>query len=328
MKEAMLYSVKGDSVSCALCSRRCGIKTGQRGFCGVRENIGGKLHSLVWGRPCSYAIDSIEKKPFFHFFPGSSAFSLATVGCNFRCIHCQNWQISQKKQIVGEKRTPEEIIELARGCDGIAYTYTEPTIFMEYALDIAKLAKKKGMYNAFVTNGYMTPEAIKEMDPIDASRIDIKSIRDSFYRKMCSAKVEPVLESIKLLHKKGHIELINLLIPGENDSEEDIRDLSIWVRELDREIPLHFTAYHPANKFSAPPTSLELIEKARHIALGEGLCYVYSGNVPGSEGESTFCPKCNELLIKRYGFTVTDYRLDKEKKCPNCRTLINVVDSI
>lgn len=329
MKEALLYSkLAGKRVSCSLCNRRCTISDEKRGFCGVRENRGGTLYSLVWGKPCSYAVDAIEKKPFFNFFPGTRAFSVATVGCNFRCLHCQNWQISQPREIYGENVSPEEMVKLAKDCDGFAYTYTEPTIFMEYALDIANLARKKGKYNVFVTNGYMTPEAIKLMGPIDASRIDLKSMRDNFYKEVCSANLEPVLESIRLLHKKGHIELINLIIPGKNDSEEELRELSRWVFDLDPKIPLHFTAYYPAHKLNAPPTPVRTIERARDIALETGLHYVYAGNVPGNNGENTYCYNCKELLIERFGFSISSYRLGKDKRCPNCGTKIDIVDSL
>ncbi|MFH1471091.1 MAG: AmmeMemoRadiSam system radical SAM enzyme [Candidatus Micrarchaeota archaeon] len=329
MREAILYKkMGGKKVSCFLCARRCLVGEGKRGFCGVRENRGGKLYSLVWGRPCSYAIDAIEKKPFFHFFPGTSAFSLATVGCNFRCLHCQNWEISQTREIYGESVSPERIVELASGCGGIAYTYTEPTIFMEYALDIAKLARAKDMYNVFVTNGYMTPEAVGEMKLIDASRIDLKSMRDKFYKEICNASLEPVLESIKLLHKRGHIELINLIIPGKNDSEEELHELSRWVRDLDRDIPLHFTAYHPANKLDSQPTPAKTIERAREIAMEEGVRFVYAGNLPGHPGENTYCYNCKELLIRRSGFDVISNKVKKEARCPKCGSGIKIVNSI
>ena len=329
MKEAMLYKkLDSGKVSCFLCSRRCGIADGKRGFCGVRENRGGTLYSLVWGRPCSYAIDAIEKKPFYHFFPGTKAFSLATVGCNFRCLNCQNWEISQPKEIYGENLPPEEVVGLAKCCEGIAYTYTEPTVFMEYALDIAKLARERGMYNTFVSNGYMTPEAVGCMKLIDASRIDLKSMRERFYREVCSASLEPVLESIRLLHKKGHIELINLVIPGKNDSDEELRELARWVHDLDPDIPLHFTAYHPANRMEEPSTPVKTIERAREIAVEEGVHFPYAGNVPGHPGENTFCYNCGELLIGRRGFSVTSLRLGKDKRCPKCRISIKIVDSI
>ncbi|MFH0818249.1 MAG: AmmeMemoRadiSam system radical SAM enzyme [Candidatus Micrarchaeota archaeon] len=329
MKEAILYKKFDDAkVSCFLCSRRCVIPNGKRGYCGVRENKQGTLYSLVWGRACSYAIDPIEKKPFYHFFPGTRAFSIATVGCTFHCAHCQNWEISQPGEIYGENYSPEEVLRLSGECEGIAYTYTEPTIFMEYALDIAKLAREKGKYNVFVTNGYMTPEAIREMKLIDASRIDLKSMRDKFYKEVCGASLEPVLESIKLLHKKGHVELINLIIPGKNDSEEELRELSKWVCDLDSDIPLHFTVYHPAHKLFAPPTPAKTVERARAIAIEEGVHFAYAGNLPGHPGENTYCYNCNELLIERTGFFVSKYSLGKDKLCKKCGTKIKIVDVI
>ena len=242
--------------------------------------------------------------------------------------NCQNWGISQPREIYGENLAPEEVVRLAKGCEGMAYTYTEPTIFMEYALDIAKLARKEGMYNVFVTNGYMTPEAVGEMGQIDASRIDLKSMRERFYKEICGARLEPVLESIKLLHKKGHIELINLIIPGKNDSEEELGELARWVRDLDPDIPLHFTAYYPAHKLRAPSTPVKTIERAREIAIENGVHFVYAGNVPGHPGENTYCCNCGELLIKRAGFSVSDYGLGKDKRCPKCGTGIKIVDSL
>jgi len=332
MKEAMLYQrLDGKRVKCALCSHRCLILDRKRGFCGVRENRGGTLYSLVYGKCASWAVDRIEKKPFYHFFPGTDVFSFATVGCNFRCLHCQNFELSQVQEIFGEDLSPEQLVKLAKKyrCAGIAYTYTEPTIFFEYANDTAILARKEGMYNVFVTNGYMTPETISEMGNIDASRIDLKSMNDKFYKRICSASLEPVLNSIKLLHKRGHIEIINLVIPTKNDSDEDLRALAKWVAALDKDIPLHFTAFYPANKMlDIPPTPAQLLEKARNIAMEEGLRYVYTGNVPGHDGENTYCPNCKELLIKRFGFDIVDYRITKDKKCPKCGTGIKIITEL
>jgi len=332
MKEAMLYQrLDGKRVKCALCSHRCLILDGKRGFCGVRENRGGTLYSLVYGKCASWAVDRIEKKPFYHFFPGTDVFSFATVGCNFRCLHCQNFELSQVQEISGEDLSPEQLVKFAKKyrCAGIAYTYTEPTIFFEYANDTAILARKEGMYNVFVTNGYMTPEMIEKMGSIDASRIDLKSMNDKFYKRICSASLEPVLNSIKLLHKRGHIEIINLVIPTKNDSEEDLRALAKWVAALDKDIPLHFTAFYPANKMlDIPPTPAKLLEKARNIAMEEGLRYAYTGNVPGHDGENTYCPNCKELLIKRFGFDIVDYRITKDKKCPKCGAGIKIITEL
>ncbi len=330
MKEAMLYEkLEGSKVKCALCNRRCVIASGSRGFCKVRENKGGKLYSLVYGKCCSRAVDPIEKKPFYHFFPGTECLSFATVGCNFRCLHCQNVSISQPTQIFGEDIPPEKMVELAKGTAGIAYTYTEPTIFFEYAYDTARLAKERGLYNVFVTNGYMTEEAIAKMDVIDASRIDLKAFNDKFYKDVCgNARLEHVLESIKLLHKLQHIEIITLLIPGLNDSEDEIRALSKWVAGLSKDIPLHFSAYYPANKMTIPATPPETIMNARRIAMDEGVRFVYSGNIRDLEGNNTWCPNCKELLIDRAGFSVVENSITKEGTCPSCGTKIPVVSKL
>ncbi len=332
MREAMLYSkAKENSVDCFLCNRKCHIPEGARGFCGVRENREGTLYSLVWGKCCSWNVDPIEKKPFYHFMPGSTSFSIATVGCNFRCLWCQNASISQAKEIFGEDLPPEKIVELAKQTNskGIAYTYTEPTIFFEYAYDTAKLAKPEGLYNVFVTNGYMTPETIDKMGNIDASRIDLKAFSDKLYREGCGgAELQPVLDSIKLLHKKMHIEIITLLIPTMNDSDDEIRALSKWVAGVSKDIPLHFTAYHPAYKLDIPPTPLSTLMKARKIAIDEGLNYVYTGNLPGEEGENTYCPNCGELLIKRYCFSLMEDKLKGKTSCPECGTKINIIQNL
>jgi len=328
--EAMLYDKLADKmVKCKLCSHRCTIGDGKIGFCHARQNRGGTLYSLVYGKCCSWAVDPIEKKPFYHFMPGTRSLSFATVGCNFRCLHCQNWEISQPASIFGDEVAPSELVQLATGnkCQSIAYTYTEPTIFFEYAHDTALLAREEGLANVFVTNGYMTPETINEMGFVDASRIDLKAFTEKFYKEVCSARLEPVLESIRLLHRKQHIEIINLVIPELNDSDDELRALSKWVAGLDKEIPLHFTAYYPANKMTKPPTPLSTLQRARKIALEEGLSYVYTGNVPGDEGENTYCPKCQTLLIRRAGFGVSENNLENGK-CPACGRKINIITEI
>lgn len=331
MKEAMLYDKKkGKIVQCKLCNRRCAIPDGGRGFCRVRENREGVLYSLVYGKACSYTTDPIEKKPFYHFMPGTNAFSFATVGCNFRCQHCQNWEISQAEAISGYDISPEGIVKLALrdNADGIAYTYTEPTVFFEYAYDTAEIARKQKLYSVFVTNGYMTKEAIDLMGKIDASRIDLKAFTDKFYKEICGgASLEHVLESIKLLRKRQHIEIITLLIPTLNDSDDELRALGKWVADLDKNIPLHFTAYYPAYKMSIPPTPLSTLERARRIAIDEGVRYVYTGNIPGGEGENTYCPNCRGMLIKRYGFSVLENKV-RDGKCPSCGEKIPVVTSL
>lgn len=329
MREAELWkAMPGGAVSCFLCQRRCYLKRGETGYCHVRKNDGGKLYSLNWGKCASYAVDPIEKKPFYHFMPGSRAFSFAAPGCNFRCDFCQNWTISQPAQIAGQNIPPEKMVEMAlrTRCDGIAYTYTEPTIFFEYAKDTALLARKNGLYNTFVSNGYMTPEAISSMGFLDAARIDLKAFTDKFYKDVCGkAHLEPVLKSIKLLHKKMHVEIITLLIPTLNDSDDEIRALSKWVFELDRDIPLHFTGYYPANRMALPPTSAGTLERARKIAMEEGLNYVYTGNRPGDSGENTYCPKCSEKVIARFGMEMAENRLVEGNACPKCKTKIPIV---
>ncbi|MCX6772034.1 MAG: AmmeMemoRadiSam system radical SAM enzyme [Candidatus Micrarchaeota archaeon] len=322
MREASLYkSMPQHAVSCFLCQRRCYLRDGEKGFCHARQNIGGKLQSLNYGKCVSYCNDPIEKKPFYHFMPGSQVFSFAAAGCNFNCDFCQNSTISQPAQIFGQELPPEKLLELAlaHNSQGIAYTYTEPTIFYEYAKDTALLARKKGLYNVFVTNGYMTPETIEDAAWLDAARIDLKAFTDKFYREVCGdAHLEPVLKSIKLLHSRMHIEVITLLIPTLNDSDEEIRALSEWVAGLGKDIPLHFTGYYPSNRMTLPPTPGETLLRARKIAMEEGLNYVYTGNRPGDGGENTVCPKCGAVAVERFGFEVVANNLGKDARCAKC----------
>lgn len=319
---------KNGFVNCRLCRRYCTIAPGKRGYCGIRENQDGKLYALTYGKAISYGVDPIEKKPFFHFMPGSQVFSFATVGCNFRCLNCQNWDISQQKvEIIGESLSPAQIVSMSRGrSDGIAYTYTEPTVFMEYAVDTARLARKEGLFNLFVTNGYMSPDAIKEMEVIDAARIDLKAFDQKFYDRICGGiDIEGVLDSIKKLHKMMHIEIINLVIPGENDSIEQIRQLAEWVAGLDKNIPLHFTAFHPAYKMTNKErTPIETLLRARETAMETGVRYVYTGNTGDKKTESTYCYKCRALLIERSGFGVDRIMLEGNR-CPQCRAKQNIV---
>ena len=331
-KEAMLWNAAGGKkVRCSLCSHRCLIPDGGRGFCLVRKNDGGKLYSLVYGKAVSWEVDPIEKKPFFHWFPGTNAFSFATVGCNFRCEGCQNWTISQTNgEIGGHDLPPAEIVRMAKGfgAKGIAYTYTEPTIFMEYALDTAKLGHREHLYSVFVTNGYMTPEAIGEMGPIDASRVDLKFMDEKHYRTYCKAKgYEHVLESIRLLHKKGHVEVINLVIATLNDNDDAFRATAEFVAGMDKDTPLHFIAFYPANRaMDIPATSVKALERAREIALDAGLHYAYIGNIPGHPGENTYCPGCGAPVIERCGFTITKYSITKGHRCQKCGGKILIWD--
>jgi len=334
MKEAMFYK-KGENqeVNCFLCHHRCTIKQGKKGICGVRENREGTLYSLVFGKSISESVDPIEKKPLFHFFPGSSSFSIATVGCNFKCLHCQNSSISQmprdQKYIAGNELHPSKVVSLAKeyDCKSISYTYTEPTIYFEYAYETAKIAKEEGIYNNFVTNGYITPEALKEIHPyLDGANIDLKSFSDEFYRNVCGAKLQPVLDSITLYHKLGiWIEITTLIIPTHNDSDQELLDIARFIKNLDECIPWHITAYYPTYRLTDKPrTPVKTLRRAREIGLNEGLRYVYEGNVPGEGSENTFCYNCNNLLIQRLGFNITENRI-KDSKCPNCQALIDGV---
>jgi len=336
MHEAMLYKqLTNDNVQCRLCKRYCIIKPNETGFCKVRKNINGKLYSLVYAKSIAAEIDPIEKKPFYNFLPGSKVFSIATVGCNFRCLHCQNSNISQPSKITGFDLPPETVVRkaLSLNANGIAYTYTEPTIFFEYAYDTAKLAYDKNLYNVFVTNGYMSPQAVEYMNKIDASRIDLKSFRDKFYDEVCGGvKLQNVLDTIKLLHKKQYIELITLLIPTLNDSDDEICELASWIKKLDVDIPLHFTSYYPSYKMTLPPTPLSTLERARKLAMEQGLNYVYTGNIPGSNGEHTFCPECGKIVVKRYAFKVINKTYVPSETgyatCPNCGANLNIVTDL
>lgn len=328
MKEAMFYKkVTGKEVKCELCPRFCVILNGKRGFCGVRENREGKLYSLVYGLPVSVAVDPIEKKPLFHFAPGTKTLSLATVGCNLRCKFCQNFEISQEYgEIHGNEMLPEDIIELAKkyGVEGISYTYTEPTVFYEYALDIMKLARKEGLYNMWVSNGYTNPEPARTISKyLDAINVDLKG-NDEFYRKMCGGLgIEPVQKSLKAYKENGvWIEVTNLIIPGFNDSEEEIAKLVDWVlRNLGKETPLHFSAFFPQYKVKdISPTPVSVLENAVRIAKERGMKWVYAGNVLGNKYESTYCFKCGIPLIKRVGFSVQSI----EDKCPKCGEKIDL----
>jgi len=333
MKEASFYEKREEkAVWCKLCRHHCVIGPGKRGICGVRENRDGILYSLVYGIPCSYHVDPIEKKPLFHFFPGSRAFSIATAGCNFQCLHCQNHDISQMpretQRIYGERMEPTEVVKLAEGsgCRSISYTYTEPTIFYEYALDIAMLAKEKGIANNFVTNGYIEDEPLMTIRPyLDAANIDLKSFDASFYRKICKAELSAVLDTIRSYKRLGiWIELTTLVIPGHNDSDAELRSIARFIKdELGPETPWHVSAFYPTYKLQEPSrTRPETLARARGIGLNEGLRYVYEGNIPGSDGEHTYCYKCKKAVIKRFGLTISDYQI-KDGACIYCGAAID-----
>jgi len=327
LKEAMFYEkLDGLKVRCHLCNHRCKIAEGKSGICGVRQNREGMLYSLIYNTVSSEAVDPIEKKPLFHFYPGTFAYSLGTIGCNFRCKHCQNWTISQISidEAMSVEITPEQAIEraLASGCRSIAWTYNEPTIWYEYTYDSAKLAKEAGLATVYVTNGYITPEALRHIAPyLDAFRVDIKAFTEKFYHEITSAKLQPVLESAKLALELGmHVEVVYLVIPTLNDSREELADVSKWVYEnLGENTPVHFTRFHPYYRLqNLPSTPVETLEMAHEIAMEAGLKFVYIGNVFGHTFENTFCPSCGKMLIKRGGFDVNEYHITAEKKCEYC----------
>ena len=327
LREAMLYEeLSENKVKCNLCGRRCVIPEGKVGFCLVRKNEGGRLYSLVYGKACSVCVDPIGKKPLSHFHPGALVFSIATVGCNFRCRFCDNWVISQEREIKGSDFPPDRVVEDAKrnGCQGISYTYTEPTIFFEYAYDTAGLARKEGLFNTFVTNGYMTPEAVRMIAPVlDAATVDFKGGGDpEFYKKFSAVpSVEPIYESLREMKKQGiHVEITNLVVPRIGDSMDRIRGLAGWVRdELGVDTPFHLLRFHPNYQaMDIPSTPLRTLEEACDVAKEAGLRYVYMGNVPGHRYENTYCPGCGELLVKRFSFDVVKWHLTKDMRCPEC----------
>jgi pyruvate formate lyase activating enzyme len=330
MKETMLYEKREDGkVKCATCAHRCLIKPGKRGICTVRENVDGTLMSLVYGKLISMNTDPIEKKPLFHFQPGSRSLSIATVGCNFRCEHCQNWEISQYLRerpdaiVPGDDITPSEVVDMAvkSECESISYTYTEPTIFLEFAYDTARLAHEKGIKNVFVSNGFMTPESARLIAPyLDGDNIDLKGDGE-FYKKVCHARIDPVKETIMLMKELGvWLEITTLVIPGHNDSNEGLEGIAEFITSVDPWIPWHVSRFYPAYRMTdSPPTPVETLRRAADIGRKAGLKYIYEGNVPGVGGESTYCPVCDELLIERVGFSVMK-DLMKDGSCFNCGT--------
>jgi pyruvate formate lyase activating enzyme len=313
LHEAQWYKpLDGKSVQCVLCPRNCVVQDGRRGHCGVRENRGGKYYSLVYGRPVSVHIDPIEKKPFFHVYPGSRAFSIATVGCNIDCKFCQNWEISQAlpEDVSPPYVSPAEIADAAAksGAKTIAYTYNEPTIFYEYMADCARAGKERGIESIIISNGFISDEAQKALFPlVKAIKIDLKAFTQAFYGDTCGGVLDPVLETLKRLSRSGvWFEIVNLLIPTLNDNPDDLKRMAAWiVKELGPDVPLIFTAYHPAYKImNIPPTPGKTLEGACAIALEQGCHYVYGGNVPGMKASGTYCPACRNLVVERYGYTI------------------------
>jgi pyruvate formate lyase activating enzyme len=336
MKEALFYKKSEDKkVSCYLCSHRCpNIGDSAVGICGVRQNKGGILYSLNYGQLVAANVDPIEKKPLFHFFPGSIAYSIASIGCNFKCGFCQNWQISQVDQarrlgVKGVATTAEEVVSEAikHNCLSVSYTYTEPTIYFEFAYDCAKLAKEKGLYNNFVTNGYMSKEALNYISPyLDAANVDLKSFKEDFYKKICKATLAPVLENITLMKKLGiWVEVTTLVIPGYNDSDEELADIAGFIASLDKDMPWHISSFYPNYKFTQEkPTPLATLKKAYEIGKEKGLKFVYLGNVHTDYGENTYCPSCSQMLIDRLAYYVKRSNIEKGK-CKFCGQTISGV---
>ena len=336
MKEALLYEKMGDEkVRCDLCAHRCLLTEGKVGVCGVKKNVGGTLYTLVYDKIVSAHVDPIEKKPLFHFLPGSTSFSVATVGCNFRCLHCQNYEISQMpklkdgERISGSRMPPEDIVTAAHqyGCESISYTYTEPTIFFELAYDTAKLAHQRGIKNVFVTNGYMTEEALLMIRPyLDAANVDLKFFNEKTHKRVCGASRDPVLDTIRRMKELGiWVEVTTLIIPTKNDSDEELAQIAGFIKEVGPETPWHVSAFHPTYKMlDLPRTPPATLYRARKIGIDMGLRYVYTGNIPGEEGEHTFCYQCKAVLIHRYGYEIVENHI-RDSRCPYCGAVIDGV---
>ncbi len=355
-REALYYEpLPGNKVLCTLCPHDCRVPDGGRGACAVRYNDGGKLYTLVYDKVIARGVEPIEKKPLFHFHPGSTAYSIATVGCNLRCAFCQNWQISQwpkehlpkrlnlkgeeedgepicprltnlEAEIPGEPVTPEQIVKAAldSGAASIAYTFTEPTIFYELALDTARLAKAQGLHNLFVTSGYISEAPQRELSEVlDAANVDLKFFRDESYKRISRVRLQPILDAIRRYHELGvWLEVTTLIVPGLNDSDEELKSIAEFIASVSADIPWHVSRFYPAHDMmDRPPTPVAALHKAVAIGKAAGLRYIYSGNVPGDQGESTHCHQCGALLIERYGFYVIANRIRNEG-CPDCGTTI------
>jgi pyruvate formate lyase activating enzyme len=333
LKQAVLWEpAKDKKVRCSLCAHRCVIAAGRLGFCSVRKNIDGVLYSLSYDKLCSANPDPIEKKPLFHFQPGSRSFSIATPGCNFRCSFCQNWQISQTVKdgvfIEGQAISPEQIVSMAvrGGCKSIAYTYTEPTIFMELCAETGRLAKQKGLANVFVSNGYQTKEAIDfAKDWLDGINVDLKSFSEDYYKNLCRAHLQPVLDTITYIANETNIwmEITTLVVPGQNDSDDELKQIADFlIQKCGADIPWHISRFYPQYQMDNEiPTPIKTLERAYEIGKSAGLHYVYLGNVPGAKSESTFCYNCGAVLIDRIGYTIRANNI-KANGCPDCGTKI------
>jgi len=336
IKEASFYRpLEEGQVQCLLCPHRCILPQGARGLCGVRENREGKLYTLVYGRVVAWHVDPIEKKPFFHFLPASRAFSISTAGCNLRCKFCQNWDISQRKPEELEYKyiSPEDVVRLAikYKCQSISYTYTEPTIFYELMYEASKIAYEKKIFNTAVTNGYINEEPLRRLCKfVKGFNVDLKSFSSQFYENLCRAELEPVLNSLKVMQEEScWVEITNLVIPGFNDDFQLVRKMCRWIVDnLGQGVPLHFSRFWPAYHMrDVSPTPAETLERCAEIAREEGLNYVYIGNIFGHRLENTYCPGCQQVLIKRQGFFVVENTLI-DSRCPHCSRTIEGVWNI
>ena len=338
MREAKFYKkLANQTAACELCSHYCHIKNNMAGICGVRKNLNGILHSLVYGYPVAMNVDPVEKKPLFHFLPGSTAFSLGTLGCNFQCANCQNWDISQASEIRANRQSleqlikPEKIVELAlkSHCQSIAYTYNEPTVFAEYALDIMKLAKRKKIKNIWVSNGYMSQPCLKAIIPcLDAANIDLKSMDEKFYQNNCGARLQPVLKNLIEIKKAGvHLEITTLVIPGLSDDPAMLKNIAEFIaKELGPLVPWHVSRFSPEISWKLKQSSTtpeEKILQAVEIGKNAGLRYVYAGNIHNTDKENTYCPKCGQLAIKRHAYYITRY--DINGQCLKCGNNLDIV---
>ncbi len=336
-KESRMYKkLDENKVQCQICPRKCIIPNGGRGFCQTKENRNGKLYTLIYGELTALACDPIEKKPLFHFYPGSITFSISTVGCSFKCPWCQNWEISQAKpgEIPTTHYKPQDIVNFAKKyeCNSISYTYNEPIIWYDFVLDTAKLAKKNNLKNILVTNGYISMDALEELIKyIDAANVDVKAWSKQVYQKYCKAELEPVLATCEEMTRKGvHVEVTYLIIPEINDETEQFQKFTKWVKDkLGPETPIHFSRFYPHYKMThIPPTPIQTLEKAWKTALNEGLYYVYIGNVPGHKAENTYCPNCGEQVITRFGFSITQHSITNNNKCSKCGQKIKIIGKI
>jgi pyruvate formate lyase activating enzyme len=331
LHEASFYKKNDDgTVGCGLCPNRCVLADKQRGLCKVRENIGGTLYSLVYGKPVTINVDPVEKKPLYHFLPGAKAYSLATAGCNLECKFCQNWDISQRKpeELESTPKTPEQVVDeaLQSGSQIIAFTYNEPTVWYEYMSDIAKLAHEKNLRTVMISSGYINQEPLKQLLPyLDAVKIDFKSYNSDVYRDLIRGNLEPVLDSIKTVYQSGKwLELVHLVVPGYTDNLEEIKNMCTWIAEnTSTDVPVHFSRFFPKFKLlNLPPTPEESVIKAREVCMAAGMKYVYTGNIEDEVGSATYCPDTKQPVITRQGYFITQNLVAKDGKAQNCQSTI------